>query len=51
MAAASENGRFSILVLEDDPAVRNLIAMTLDLQGYRVEVADRGAAGLSLIHI
>lgn len=46
VADASENGRFSILVVEDDPAVRNLIVMTLDLRGYRVESVDRGAAGL-----
>ena len=46
VADVSENGHFSILVVEDDPAVRNLISMTLDLQGYRVEAADRGAAGL-----
>lgn len=46
VADVLENGHFSILVVEDDPAVRNLISMTLDLQGYRVEAADRGAAGL-----
>lgn len=46
MAAASENARFCVLVIEDDAAVRNLMTMTLDLQGYRVEQADRGAVGL-----
>ena len=46
VAAASENARFCVLVIEDDAAVRNLMTMTLDLQGYRVEQADRGAVGL-----
>lgn len=46
MAAASENAQFCVLVIEDDAAVRNLMTMTLDLQGYRVEQADRGAVGL-----
>lgn len=46
MAAPSENARFCVLVIEDDAAVRNLMTMTLDLQGYRVERADRGAVGL-----
>lgn len=46
MVAASENARFCVLVIEDDAAVRNLVTMTLDLQGYRVEQADRGAVGL-----
>ncbi|MDO4590123.1 MAG: response regulator [Slackia sp.] len=46
MAAPSENARFCVLVIEDDAAVRNLMTMTLDLQGYRVEQADRGAVGL-----
>lgn len=46
MSDTTENGRFAILVVEDDAAVRNLVTMTLELQGYRVEQADRGAAGL-----
>lgn len=46
MAEGTGNGRFVILVVEDDAAVRNLLTMTLDLQGYRVEYADRGSAGL-----
>ena len=46
MAEGTDNGRFVILVVEDDAAVRNLLTMTLDLQGYRVEYADRGSAGL-----
>ena len=46
MAEGTGNGRFVILVVEDDAAVRNLLTMILDLQGYRVEYADRGSAGL-----
>ena len=42
MSEGTDNGRFVILVVEDDAAVRNLLTMTLDLQGYRVVYADRG---------
>ena len=36
---ASECG---ILVVEDDPAIRRLVKMVLDREGYRVEVAADG---------
>ena len=35
-----------ILVVEDDAAVRNLMAVTLDTQGYRYHLAANGAAAL-----
>ena len=35
-----------ILVAEDDAAVRSLIETTLELQGYRIERADRGGAAV-----
>ena len=34
-----------ILIVEDDKAVRNLIAATLDTQDYRYLTAGTGAAG------
>lgn len=38
--------RFEILVVEDDAAVRNLVATTLDVHGYRHKEAATGAAAL-----
>ena len=35
-----------ILVVEDDAAVRNLMAVTLDTQGYRYHLAHNGAGAL-----
>jgi CheY-like chemotaxis protein len=32
----------SILVVEDDPAIRRLVKMVLERQGYRIEVAADG---------
>lgn len=40
--------RPTLLVVEDDAGVRNLIATTLEAHGYRHVCA---ATGLSLIHI
>ena len=38
----SENAHARILVVEDDPAVRNLVTTALDLRDYHVETADSG---------
>ena len=38
----SEASRQRILVVEDDPAVRNLVTTALDLHGYDVERAETG---------
>ncbi len=37
-----------VLVVEDDPAVRRVLAQNLDAHGFRTEVAATGAAGLAL---
>ena len=37
-----------ILVIEDDPAVRNLITMTLETQAYAYHAAGNGQVGLEL---
>lgn len=37
-----------ILVVEDNPDVRMLILMTLDLDGFEIHEADNGATGLRL---
>lgn len=38
----SDASRQRILVVEDDPAVRNLVTTALDLHGYNVEKAETG---------
>lgn len=37
---------YSVFVVEDDKAIRNLIATTLDMQGYKYEVAVNGKSAL-----
>jgi PAS domain S-box-containing protein len=43
----SKNGRLHILVVEDDPMVRNIEAEYLISDGHAVETADGGCEGLS----
>lgn len=38
-----------VLVVEDDPAIRDIVTQTLELAGYRVETAADGVAGLARI--
>ena len=38
-----------ILVVDDDPSIRDLIAMALADQGYEVEAAPHGAAALEIV--
>ncbi len=44
--AARSAARSSILVVEDDPAVRNLVTTALDLHGYSVEKATDGETAI-----
>ncbi|MBP8307282.1 MAG: response regulator [Burkholderiaceae bacterium] len=37
-----------ILVVEDQEDVREIVRMTLELEGYEIQDADRGASGLAL---
>lgn len=43
------NAEFTILVVEDDPAVRDALERALSFEGYAVDVARDGAVGLSMI--
>lgn len=38
-----------VLVVENDPAIRRMLQMMLDLEGYRVRAAGDGATGLDLL--
>ena len=44
--SANNSTRPRLLVVEDDAAIRQLHALVLNLQGYQVETACDGAAGL-----
>jgi two-component system, OmpR family, response regulator len=37
-----DNQQHGVLVVEDDPAIRRLVSMVLQRQGYRVETASDG---------
>ncbi len=41
----------SVLVVDDDPAIRSTVAEILRLEGYPVETAENGAEALHLIHV
>ena len=47
-ASRVRGGNESILVVEDEPAVRTLAIKILDAQGYRVQAAPSGVAALEL---
>src|SRR5260370_27393016 len=42
------DGRVTVLVVDDDPTVRDLLAKTLGKEGYRVIVARNGIEALTL---
>ena len=46
--AAVRGGQESILVVEDEPAVRTLAVRILEARGYRVQAAPDGAAAMEL---
>ena len=47
-AAVMADGRATVLVVDDDPTVRSLLAKTLEKEGYRVISARNGVEGLAL---
>lgn len=49
MAETTTTPRATILVVEDDPNIREIVAMILGDEGYRVLQAGDGAAALSLV--
>jgi DNA-binding response OmpR family regulator len=38
----ADNPKYGVLVVEDDPAIRRLVTMVLQRQGYQVEIAADG---------
>ena len=40
----------SILIIEDDKAVKNLIATTLEMHDYHYTWADKGEQGICLLY-
>jgi two-component system CheB/CheR fusion protein len=48
-AAVAEPPRSTILIIEDDPDLRDLLGMLLENEGYQVLAASNGAAALKLV--
>ncbi|MEY4358980.1 MAG: hypothetical protein RLZZ631_466, partial [Cyanobacteriota bacterium] len=50
--AVSDGGehRATLLVVDDEPAVRRVLVMRLQLAGYRVVCAEDGEQALTLFH-
>ena len=46
MLQADRNGKLSILLVDDEPFIRSLLADALMYQGYQVYEAEDGATGL-----
>jgi DNA-binding response OmpR family regulator len=40
--SVADNQGYGVLVVEDDPAIRRLVTMVLQRQGYRIETASDG---------
>jgi DNA-binding NtrC family response regulator len=40
----------SVLIIDDEPELRNLLVKLLNLEGYKVQSAEDGRGGLALVH-
>ena len=49
-ASGAEGHRATLLVVDDEPAVRRVLVMRLQLAGYRVVCAEDGEEALTLFH-
>jgi adenylate cyclase len=48
LAPAAADGHATVLVVDDDPTVRSLLAKTLEKEGYRIIAAGNGVEALAL---
>jgi CheY-like chemotaxis protein len=44
-----EQGKGEILIVDDDPAIRELLREIVELEGYGVEVAEQGEQALAVL--
>ena len=44
------NELYTILIIDDDPNIRELLHVNLAAQGYAVSLAENGRQGLDIIH-
>ena len=44
-----DNGDMRIVIVDDDPAIRALVGLQLEVEGFTVLTAPDGAAGLALV--
>jgi two-component system OmpR family response regulator len=49
MQSQSERGRYRILVVDDDPGIRDLVTTRLDMAGYQAFSARDGIQGLQRV--
>ena len=48
VAAEADGESATILLVEDDPMIRNLVAQTLEIQNYKVVLAEEGWEGIKV---
>ena len=50
LQGAPESAKATLLVVDDEPAVRRVLVMRLQLAGYRVVCAEDGEEALEVFH-
>ncbi len=48
-AVKTENNDYTILIVDDNPAIRELVSLYLKILGYNVLLAENGAKALQLV--